>query len=882
MEFEDFELLVQKKDSGYNVSVTKSPAGRAEAEFSLSEEDLEKIKTLLDLIFADKSDENLNESFSRESGSILFDKLFSGNVKNRFHESLGLTQAQHKKLRIKLTLQEELQFIPWEFMYDKEKQLFLSRSSAIVLARVPEAPQSPRKLSVNPPLKILVAISHPLSLLGTDDEFDMEKQRSIIEKALENLVGEKKIYYEFLDIVNVNTLSEKLRKQFDVLHFIGHGTIGGLLIEDDDGNTYTITSQKFAELIEGKGLNLVLLESCWSSAGKEFTGVAQKLLLMGVPAVVAMQYPILVKSASIFFSEFYKCVAAGLAVDEAVSEARKIVYASPGQNCLDWATPTLYMNAPDGVLFSLGEARSLPERHDVVELYTAPHFVGRREEMWTLKKALSSDKRIVLIEGFAAIGKSVLMNRVIQDVRPDFKGVFAVHCDEGYTIDLLFGRLNTFFLAFDEGALNVQLPSQEKIPLLLNVLQAHKYLIVLDNFESLLENGVKEDFEALLVSFLSQPHQSKIVVTTRRSFAIAGGRLSGSMEHIGLGGLRPRHSVWLMERLGMRVSREDMGRIHEKTGGHPYAIEFVKELLRKEPLERILELLVSRGNILQLLEEVIQTLAPEELSVLERISVLRKPVYREALDFLVGKDRKWIDGLLDKDVLFYDEKTEFYYVHALVREYAYERLKDKRGAHVRAAKYYEETAKITRNIWEGVEWWYHNFEGGEYEKAGEIVVVMTEPLHRWGYWGLVRELLEKTVETTRGELRVVSLHNLGIVCRSLGENRKALECYEESLGLFRGIGDKKSTALSLYEIGNIYYSRGDYEEALRKSNEHYEDSEFLVMGCDFIHKTLVPVDKFYFFRQSIYIVHSMNSPFFCSCISFRMLERASGNCFVSS
>ncbi len=396
MEFEDFELLIQKRDGDFIGSLTKSPAGRAEATFTFHDEDLKKIEILYNLIFADDYDEVKNEKYSRELGSMLFQKLFSGSIKNRFHESLGAVKVQGKGLRIKLTFQEELQVLPWEFLYDEEKQLFLSRSSMTVLARVPEVPLPPGHVSVNPPLKILIAISHPLSLLGTGDEFDVENQRHVMKKAVEGLSTQKKIYYEFLDALTVENLTEKLRKGFDVLHFIGHGTIGGLLIEDEKGGSYEIASPKFAELLEGKGLHLVLLESCWSSAGQKFTGVAQRLLLASVPAVIAMQCPILVRSAEIFFSEFYKCVAAGFAVDESVAEARKCMYASPHQNCLDWATPTLYMNAPDGVLFSLGEAAPLPERHDLIELYTASDFVGRKEEIWRIKKALSSEKRVIM------------------------------------------------------------------------------------------------------------------------------------------------------------------------------------------------------------------------------------------------------------------------------------------------------------------------------------------------------------------------------------------------------------------------------------------------------------------------------------------------------
>ncbi|MBU7046763.1 MAG: tetratricopeptide repeat protein, partial [Theionarchaea archaeon] len=817
MECEDFEILIKKEGSGYKASVTKSPAGTGESTFSFDKTDYKRFEKLITLVFADDFDEKVNDAFSRDVGSMLFEKLFSGDVKTRFHESLTSVQQMGKGLRITLEIPEELHIIPWEFLYDNERSLFLSRSTSTILARLPEVPHPPGDLTVHPPLKILIVLSHPLDIMGTEQEFDVERQRTIIENALEELPG--KVYYEVLDVATVENILEKLRKGFDVLHFVGHGVIGGLLIEDDRGNSYVIDSGKFANICEGKGLKLVLLESCWSSAGKGFTGVAQKLLLSRVNAVIAMQYPIYVKSAEIFFSEFYKGVASGYSVDGSVSEARKAVYAYPGQNCLDWATPTLYMNAQNGLVFSLESWKPGVERHDHTGLYSASQFVGRRKEIWTLKKALNSDKRIVVVEGFAGIGKSVLVSKIIKDVHYDFKGVFAVRCTEGYSLDLFFAKLNQFFMNNGEYGLNVNMPSEEKIPLLIHVLQS-KYLIVLDNFEVLLENGVKKDFEILLESLLIHSHRSKILITTRKSFNLLRKRLSGNVEHILLGGLPVIHSVWLMNRLGISASVDDKVRIYEKTGGHPYAIEFIGELLREESLDKILELPVSREDILDLMKEVFEKLEIEELSVLEQISVLRRPEYIEALEFLASHERGCIKNLLGKTVLFYDKGTELYYLHALVREYAYGQLKDKRKAHLRAAQYYEEVVGITEDIWDIVEVWFHNFEAGEYEKAGDIVVAMEEYLLRWGYWQLVKELLEKTVETTEGSLQGSSLLGLGIVYQELGEYEKALECYERSLTVFEEYDDKINISANLGNIGLIHHRKGDYEKAL----EYYEES----------------------------------------------------------
>ena len=60
--------------------------------------------------------------------------------------------------------------------------------------------------------------------------------------------------------------------------------------------------------------------------------------------------------AAIEFSrDFYEAIASGIAVDEALAEARKgVALAIPGT--LEWGTPVLYMRAPDGVLFDIPAA----------------------------------------------------------------------------------------------------------------------------------------------------------------------------------------------------------------------------------------------------------------------------------------------------------------------------------------------------------------------------------------------------------------------------------------------------------------------------------------------------------------------------------------------
>jgi hypothetical protein len=74
-----------------------------------------------------------------------------------------------------------------------------------------------------------------------------------------------------------------------------------------------------------------------------------------MPSVIAMQYAITDVAALEFTQSFYEAIANRLPVDAAVAEARKAISIQhPGS--LEWATPVLYMRAPDGELWPANQS----------------------------------------------------------------------------------------------------------------------------------------------------------------------------------------------------------------------------------------------------------------------------------------------------------------------------------------------------------------------------------------------------------------------------------------------------------------------------------------------------------------------------------------------
>ena len=155
----------------------------------------------------------------------------------------------------------------------------------------------------------------------------------------------------------INTL---LPNQTHILHFIGHGAFdednseGVLVMEDADGKAVRIDSERLRVLVQGKSrLRLVVLNSCLGTEGDEaqpFSSMAAGLVRSGIPAVIAMQFEISDRAAREIAQTFYTSIALNLPVDAALTEARRKIFLSD-RDSLEWATPILFMQVPDGQLF---------------------------------------------------------------------------------------------------------------------------------------------------------------------------------------------------------------------------------------------------------------------------------------------------------------------------------------------------------------------------------------------------------------------------------------------------------------------------------------------------------------------------------------------------
>ena len=147
-----------------------------------------------------------------------------------------------------------------------------------------------------------------------------------------------------------------------MLHFIGHGGFDpvrkeGFLMLERDGELQRLYASDLASLAMPPALpppGLVVLNCCsgaQTSPGLQFGSIAERLLLGGIPAVVAMQFQVSQTAACIFSKFFYQALARGLSVQQSVTLARTEVEVACQS---EWVTPALFMNGGDFALVESG------------------------------------------------------------------------------------------------------------------------------------------------------------------------------------------------------------------------------------------------------------------------------------------------------------------------------------------------------------------------------------------------------------------------------------------------------------------------------------------------------------------------------------------------
>lgn len=382
MNYLNFDLQIEASGEIYKARVINSPAGEAETDFQPPFSDVERKNYLAQFgMLQQNRTATVGESndVAREFGKSLFDAVFTGELLSCFQRSFDAAQQKEQWLRLRLRLKNapDLAGLPWEFLYSSSLNRFLALSRRTPVVRYFDLPEPPSPLNVTLPINILVVISSPLEL----PTLDVAHEWDILKKAFHKLERKSLVRIDRLESATLANLQRKLQeREYHILHFIGHGDFdhdkqeGVLLFEDEAGSKRAENGQRLGTLLHDcSSLRLVVLNACSGASTSEFNpfaGAAQSLVQQGVPAVIAMLFPVQDETALTFADSFYDFLTEGYPLEAALAETRKAILAKSNET--EWGAPILFMRAADGQLFNVQREIARPKANATEQVLPRP------------------------------------------------------------------------------------------------------------------------------------------------------------------------------------------------------------------------------------------------------------------------------------------------------------------------------------------------------------------------------------------------------------------------------------------------------------------------------------------------------------------------------
>ena len=332
-------------------------------------------------------------------------------------------------------------------------------------------------------------------------------------------------------------------------------------------------------------------------------------------------------------------------------------------------------------------------RLDWGDALAVPTFYGREEELALLTEWVVQEHcRVVSVLGLGGIGKSALAVSLMHRVAPHFEVVIwrslrDAPSPEALIEDCLQGLA-------PQPLADVPTSLERRLGLLLDYLRDRRALLVLDNLETLLEEGegmgrMRPGYAAygrLLRRVAETSHQSCLLVTSREKASdlmpLEGSRTP--VRSVRLTGLDAVASEQLLEERGLVGTAQDRERLSERYGGNPLALKIVAETIVELFGGEIAQFLEQDelifGSVRELLGEQFARLSAVEQRVLLWLAILREPVTIEELLEVLGAPLprvqvlEAVERLRRRSLLELGNLRGSFTLQSVVLEYATERL----------------------------------------------------------------------------------------------------------------------------------------------------------------------------------------------------------------
>ena len=509
-------------------------------------------------------------------------------------------------------------------------------------------------------------------------------------------------------------------------------------------------------------------------------------------------------------------------------------------------------------------------------------FKDRFKQQADIVNRLLDKTPLVSIYGRGGIGKTALACKVLSDLQsaqddstPD--GMIYLSAsrrdstDKVVSLDRIvsdFGKLLTgdAKVALEIAWRDPQMPLPQKLGVLLDQLQVGRYVLLLDNLETLQDPDsyalTDPDLQLFFEMVLEQGSGLSILITSRAPLALP--RLLKTREYpVHLDeGLPLEDAIALLRTFdpggaaGLRDAPvEKLQLIAEKTHSYPRALEAVAGLLLADALYDLDDLLQDETLFANevtpyIVKQVIERLRPESIRILEVLALLGRPVSQSTLEFMLApymqteQLRGWLNLLTQAYFVSFNKAVKTFALHPIDLEYCYSRIPigtstmlpeltdelphyTRHVLHLRAAAFYSQQRTLNDD-WKTIDdlapqlaEFDHRAQAGDSDNAARLLSEFRDALFGWGHYAYLLTLYEQiNGKIADRQLARNSLGNLGRTYVHLGRTHDAIIIYEQVLVMARTDMERTIEALCLDNLGIAYYTLGKFERAIA----YYKDA----------------------------------------------------------
>ena len=299
---------------------------------------------------------------------------------------------------------------------------------------------------------------------------------------------------------------------------------------------------------------------------------------------------------------------------------------------------------------------SLSSSIDWGEAPRSKQFYGREQELSILRSWIVGDHcRMVAILGVGGIGKTSLAVAFVDQVRDGFTALFWRSLQNAPPLRDVLRDCITFL----SGQRQIDLPDDTdlQIAMLLEYLCMYRCLLVLDNVETVMQDGAEsgtyregyEHYKGLFQRIGEAEHQSCLLLTSReklKEMARLGG-IDAPVRSLFLSGVGLSEGRALLKEKGLSGPDAAWEKLIQLYVGNPLALKLISELIREVFNANIAAFLQEGhtvvGDIYDLLNHQFQRLSEREKDIMywlaiERESVPLQTLWEDTLSFVSKKE----------------------------------------------------------------------------------------------------------------------------------------------------------------------------------------------------------------------------------------------------